>query len=89
MNILLIPPPSTKTYDDDAPSTQALRDALQGQHAAKLKGRKLNKAVQKLKSDLAKSRAATDCLNKEVRGEMKHVQQQWGSSARSFFLPVE
>lgn len=50
-------------------STQALRDAQQGQHSAKLKGQKLEKSAQKLKNDLAKSRAVSDRLQKEVRGQ--------------------
>ena len=50
-------------------STQALRDAQQGQRSAKLKGQKLEKSAQKLKNDLAKSRAVSDRLQKEVRGQ--------------------
>ena len=60
-------------------STQALRDAQQGQRSAKLKGQKLEKSAQKLKNDLAKSRAVSDRLQKEVRGQKE---------ARSMLYPT-
>lgn len=49
----------------------ALCDSRQGQRSAKLKGKKLEMSLQRLKHDLVKSRAMNECLRKEVIREAR------------------